>query len=80
MLASILPADLIMKEQQINSQSVFDFDVEFCRPFLPHNQIICLHHFNSRSLYFQYLQSLPSLNPVTYVGNLTSVHFISMNK
>ena len=26
--------------------------VEFCRPFFPHSQILCPHHFNFRSLYF----------------------------
>ena len=34
-------------------------DDEFCRPFLPHNQIFCLHYFNLRSLHFQSWQSLP---------------------
>ena len=38
----------------------FNFDVEFCRPNLPQNQILCLHHFNLLSLYFQSLQSLPN--------------------
>ena len=38
----------------------FNLDDEFCRPVLPHNQILCLHHFNMRFLYFQFLQSLPN--------------------
>ena len=37
-----------------------NLDDEFCRPVLPHNQILCLHHFNLRSLYIQFLQSLPN--------------------
>ena len=40
-----------------------DFDTKvnekFCCPVLRHNQILCLHHFNLRSLYFESLQSLP---------------------
>ena len=39
----------------------YQFDVEFCRPVLPRNQILCLHHFSLRSLYFQSLQSLTKL-------------------
>ena len=35
-----------------------NLDDEFCRPVLPHNQILCLHHFNLRSLCSRCLQSL----------------------
>ena len=35
--------------------------VKFCWPVLPHSQILCLHHFNLRSSYFQSLQSLTNL-------------------
>ena len=54
-----LPGDFARKVIQINSQSNFNLDVEFCRPFLPHSQILYLYHFNLRSLYFK--KSLPSL-------------------
>ena len=53
-----IPGDFATKVKQINSQSDFNQNVKFCRPNLPHNQILCLHHFNLRSLYFQSLQSL----------------------
>ena len=47
------PGDFVTREKQINSQIRFNFDVELCRPVPPHNQILCLHHFYLRSLYFQ---------------------------
>ena len=69
------PSDFVTKMKQIN------LDDEFCRPVLPHNQILCLHHFYLKSLYFQSLQSISArLDPITYVGNLSSMHSISMNK
>ena len=44
-----------------NQQPIrFNLDVEFCRLILPHYQILCLHHFNLRSLYLQSSQSLPN--------------------
>ena len=36
-----------------------DRDVRFCQPVLPYNQVPCLYH-TLRSLYSQYLQSLPN--------------------
>ena len=38
-----------------NSQSDLTHMSNFAGPILPHNQILCLHHFNLRSLYFQSL-------------------------
>ena len=68
--------DFVTKVKQINSQSDLiwmtssagpsylairsNLDDEFCQPVLHRNQILCLHHFNLRSLYFQSLQSLPN--------------------
>ena len=48
------PGDFLTNVKQISSH----FNVAFCRPALPHNQILCLHDFNLRSLYFQSLQPL----------------------
>ena len=49
-------------ESETNQQPIrFNFDVEFCRPVLPYNQILWLHHLKLISLYFQSLQSLPNL-------------------
>ena len=53
-LAAVLP-DKLQVQVISNQQSIrFNLDVKFCRPFLPHNQILCecLHHFNLRSLDF----------------------------
>ena len=48
-------------ESEMNWQPItINFDVEFCRPILPHNQILCLHLFNLRFLDFQSLQPLPN--------------------
>ena len=62
-----------------------NFDVEFCPPVLPYNQILCLHHFNLRSLYLQSLQSLlnwiqlhtSKLNPcaLNFTEQITRAHF-----
>ena len=61
-LASIChpqPARWFRYECETSQQPIrFNFDVEFCRPILPHSQILSLHHFNLRYLHFQYLQSL----------------------
>ena len=81
------PGDFVTKLKQINGNSDLIFGTEFCRPVSLHNHIICLHHLNLSSLYFQ-SQSQFSINitvsgkldPITYVGNLINVHFISMNK
>ena len=57
-----MPGDFVTKVKQTNfKQSIsFNFDVKFCRSVLPHNQIVCLHNFNLRSLYFQSSKSLPN--------------------
>ena len=56
---SVPPGDFVLKLN--NKQPLrFNLNDEFCRPVLPHNQILCLHDFNLRSLYFQVLQSLPN--------------------
>ena len=49
-------------ECETNQQSIkFNFNVEFCWSVLSHShEILLLHHFNLRSLYFQSLQSLPN--------------------
>ena len=43
----------ILDVKQVKQPIRFNFDVEYCRLVLPRNQILCLHHFNSRSLYLQ---------------------------
>ena len=60
---NFLPGDVVTKVKQMNSQSDL-----ICRPIIPHNQILCLHHFNLRSLYFQSLQSLPNWIPLHTSG------------
>ena len=68
-------------ESETNQQPIsFNLAEEFCRPVLPHNQILCLHHFNLRSLYFQSLQSLPNRIQLQYVRNLSNMQSILMNK
>ena len=58
---SVLLEDTGKKHFLYHSHPIrFSFDVEFCQPILPNNQIFSLHHFNLRSLYFQSLQSLPN--------------------
>ena len=52
-----LPGDFVTSMTQINSQSDLISMPSFA--ILPHNQILCLHDFSLRSLYFQSLQSLP---------------------
>ena len=55
------PGDFVTKMKQKKKQPIrFNFSVKFCRPVLSRNQILCLHHFHLRSLYFQSLQSLPN--------------------
>ena len=56
----ICPGDFIMKAKQINSQSDLILMSSFVSPVLPCSQILCLHHFNLRSLYLQSLRSLPN--------------------
>ena len=53
------PGDFTMKVKQINSQSDLILMSSFAGPSYLTNQILCLHHFNLRSLYLQPLQSLP---------------------
>ena len=55
----------------------FNFDVEFCRPILPHNQILCLDHFNLIFLAFVIFTISAKLDPVTRIRSLTNVHLIS---
>ena len=48
-------------ESETNQQPIrFNMDEEFVHPVLPHNQILCLHHFNLSSMCFKSLQSLPN--------------------
>ena len=54
------PGDFVINVKQINSQSDLISISSFAGPVLPHNQILCLHHFNLRHLYFRSLQSLPN--------------------
>ena len=45
--------DFATKVKQLNSQSdLIWMHVEFCRPVLPHNQLLCLDNFNLSSLQF----------------------------
>ena len=69
----IPPGGLVTKVKQINSQSDCNFDVEFCWPVLPHNQIFCLRHFNLRSLSTKH-------DPITYLGNFTDAQVIPTNQ
>ena len=62
--------------KQINSQSDLISMSSFAGTVLPHNQILCLHHFNSRSLYFQCLQCLPNLILLdTWETHQCALHF-----
>ena len=47
---------------------------------LPHNQSLCLHHSKFEILVFSIFTISAKLDPITYVGNLTNIHSISMNK
>ena len=48
------------RDTNLKQSTRLNFDVGLCRPILPYNQILCVHDFNLRSLYFQSLQSLPN--------------------
>ena len=68
-----LPGDFITKVKQSNKLVRFNFDVDFCRSVLPYNLILCLHHFDLRSLQVFVISKISvKLNQVPYVGNLTS--------
>ena len=54
------PGDFVTQVKQINSQSDLTWMRSFAGPVLPHSQILFLHHFNLRSLYLRFLQSLPN--------------------
>ena len=54
-----LSGDFVTKVKQINSQSDLIWMRSFAARLKSYNKILCLHHFNLRSLYFQSLQSMP---------------------
>ena len=58
---NLQPDDFATKVKQISSQSDLISVPSFVGPFVPYNQILSLHHFNLRSLYFQSFRSLPNL-------------------
>ena len=53
-------------ESERNKQPIkFNLDDKFCRPVLPHSQILCPIHFNLGSLYFSIFAISARVDPIT---------------